>query len=120
MLLKVWPLDWRSGRKRRIALYSTVSRDVLSRGRRTSGTSRAFPHNIRFRDSGGAVRFLYSELLTSDEITTLLDEKMTEQEEKDLEEAELVTRRFCELELDADRDHSGIREQLSAVLGRLA
>ncbi|KAG9034813.1 MutS protein msh5 [Tulasnella sp. JGI-2019a] len=61
-----------------------------------------------------------TELLLKHELTILLDEKMTEQEEKELEEAEQVTRKFCTLDLDPGQDHANVREQLAAVLGRMA
>lgn len=60
-----------------------------------------------------------SELLVNHELNTLLDEKMTEAEEKELEEAEQITRRFCSLDLDPGQDHIDVRERLAAILGRM-
>lgn len=59
---------------------------------------------------------IYSEAISNHEIGTLLDEDMTDSERQDLEEAEVVCRRFLAWNLETEDD--GVKRRLGAVLGR--
>ncbi|TFK74858.1 hypothetical protein BDN72DRAFT_832971 [Pluteus cervinus] len=58
-----------------------------------------------------------SELISSHELGQLLDEEMTEQEKRDLQESEEICRRFLQWDLQADIDVD-VKKKLREVLGR--
>ncbi|KAG9227708.1 hypothetical protein CCMSSC00406_0000646 [Pleurotus cornucopiae] len=59
-----------------------------------------------------------SELISRHEIVQLLDEEMTEEERRELEDAEAVCRRFIAWDLEAEAaDPSDIHGKLATVLG---
>ena len=57
-----------------------------------------------------------SNLISNHEVVQLLDEEMTEEEVKDLLDAEEVCKRFLEWDLD-DREGVEVKEKLRWVLG---
>jgi DNA mismatch repair protein MSH5 len=57
-----------------------------------------------------------SRLISSHEIGKLLDEEMTGQERKELEEAEAICRRFLMWNLESEE--CNVRQKLAEVLGR--
>jgi len=62
-----------------------------------------------------------SQLLSRHELSQLLDEEMTEKEHQELEEAEVVCRRFLAWDLKADEESLAdgeVKRKLAAVLGR--
>ncbi|KAF8827642.1 hypothetical protein HHX47_DHR4000349 [Lentinula edodes] len=62
------------------------------------------------------ITYLYSQLLSSYEIGRLLDERMSEKEVLELEEAEAICRRFLGWNLTVD--NVGAKKKLGEVLGR--
>ncbi|KAG8930589.1 MutS protein msh5 [Tulasnella sp. 418] len=58
-----------------------------------------------------------SSLLLDHNITTLLDEQMSEKEEEEMLDAESVIKRFCEMELSGEEGERDVRRRLRAVLG---
>ncbi|GLB38388.1 putative ATPase domain of DNA mismatch repair MUTS family protein [Lyophyllum shimeji] len=61
-----------------------------------------------------------SHLLSTHELCRLLDEKMTEKERLDLEDAEAVCRRFLAWDLDAEEQEADAKTMLAKSLGRVA
>jgi hypothetical protein len=59
---------------------------------------------------------LRSDILKRDEIGLLLDEEMTDDEKKELEECGEVCQRFVRWKMSA-QDEVGVKERLRAVLG---
>ncbi|KAK7056881.1 hypothetical protein VNI00_002598 [Paramarasmius palmivorus] len=58
-----------------------------------------------------------SEMLSNHEINRLLDEGMTEKEKEDLEEAEVICRRFLAWDIQGD-DGEDVKRKLGEVLGK--
>ncbi|KAK0244297.1 muts domain V-domain-containing protein [Armillaria nabsnona] len=56
-----------------------------------------------------------SEMISNHELGRLLDEEMTEEERKDLEDAEAVCRRF--LAWDLENEHGNVKMRLAEILG---
>jgi DNA mismatch repair protein MSH5 len=60
--------------------------------------------------------------LSNHELGQLLDENMTEEDIRDLEDAEAVFRRFLAWDIEGDRkpemDSASVKEKLAIVLGR--
>lgn len=62
---------------------------------------------------------LSSQLISTHELGRLLDEEMTIEERKDLEDAEAVCRRFLEWNLSpAENEHVDVNGRLALILGR--
>lgn len=61
-----------------------------------------------------------SHLLSTHDLGQLLDEGMSEAERLELEEAEVICRRFLkwDLKAEADREDDGVKAKLGHVLGR--
>ncbi|SJL07430.1 uncharacterized protein ARMOST_10779 [Armillaria ostoyae] len=57
----------------------------------------------------------FSEMISNHELGRLLDEEMTEEERKDLEDAEAVCRRF--LAWDLENEHGNVKMRLAEILG---
>ena len=57
---------------------------------------------------------LFSDAIASHNVAALLDEKLTDREVQNLAEAELVTRRFCTMDLG---ECENIKQRLGQVLG---
>jgi DNA mismatch repair protein MSH5 len=57
-----------------------------------------------------------SQLISTHDLTRLLDEQMTEKERVDLEDAEAVCRRFLAWDLDANQ--ADVKKRLQNCLGR--
>src|SRR5260221_2056498 len=100
-----------------------MCRDVWSSGK----TSQASP----IREVGTSGLSCYDNVLTSltwtsqllsrHELSQLLDEEMTEKEHQELEEAEIVCRRFLAWDLKADEEtlaDGEVKRKLAVVLGR--
>ena len=68
-------------------------------------------------ESSGQDNLDQSELISSHELGQLLDEEMTDQEKRDLEESEEICRRFLQWDLRADMGID-VKEKLREVLGR--
>lgn len=62
-----------------------------------------------------SIYVIRSDHLVEQNITSLLDEQMTQKEVEELQEAEAVTRRFCALNLG---ESASLRLRLTEVLGR--
>jgi DNA mismatch repair protein MSH5 len=61
-----------------------------------------------------------SELLNQNDISTILDEQLSEGEKRDLLEAEVICRRFLEWDLSAliqSKRWNGIRNHLTSITG---
>ncbi|KAK0503937.1 DNA mismatch repair protein MutS [Armillaria luteobubalina] len=56
-----------------------------------------------------------SEMISNHELSRLLDEEMTEEERKELEDAEAVCRRF--LAWDLENEHGNVKKKLAEILG---
>ncbi|KAK0221916.1 DNA mismatch repair protein MutS [Armillaria fumosa] len=63
----------------------------------------------------GSVNSQFSDMISNHELGRLLDEEMTEEERKDLEDAEAVCRKF--LAWDLENEHGNVKRQLSEILG---
>ena len=62
----------------------------------------------------------HSEMVSKHEIGLLLDEQMTDAEEQDLKEAEVICRNFLSWNLTEDPDGIDVRERLAEILGQEA